>query len=239
MTIREMHYDYKQKLNKIDSQQYRNLRVPEIDWKINEAIDLFIKAVAEPKFRTMLGFEKSQRNIDDIRPLVVNAQALVLADNGDTTFTATLPNNYQHFVSVNKLTMKDGDCSVDAEKIYVRQHDDDFQQSSFDKSSFKWREANIRFYSGGIKIFTSGEFDVEHFSIDYIRKHVFVHNAQDFTAGSYNSLNGVVLSGSQNCELPDHTHREIVDLAVAITTGDLQIPDYQIKQAKLRMNQLN
>jgi hypothetical protein len=37
MTAREMHYDFKQKLNKIDSQKHRNLKVPEIDWKLNEA----------------------------------------------------------------------------------------------------------------------------------------------------------------------------------------------------------
>ena len=48
----------------------------------------------------------------------------------------------------------------------------------------------------------------------------------------------VPLTGTQNCVLPKHTHREIVDIAVLIITGELQIPDYQIKQAKLNMNKL-
>ena len=48
MTIQEMHYDFKMKLNKIDSEQYRNLRIPEIDWKLNEALEIFIKINAEP-----------------------------------------------------------------------------------------------------------------------------------------------------------------------------------------------
>ena len=49
MNVRGMHYDVKQKLNKVDSQQYRNLRVPEIDWKLNEAYEIFVKSVAEPR----------------------------------------------------------------------------------------------------------------------------------------------------------------------------------------------
>ena len=62
MNAREMHYDFKQKLNKIDSQKYRNLLVPEIDWKLNEAQEVFVKIIAEPRLRSQLGFEINQRN---------------------------------------------------------------------------------------------------------------------------------------------------------------------------------
>jgi hypothetical protein len=62
-----------------------------------------------------------------------------------------------------------------------------------------------------------------------------MQNAQDYVGGTYKLPNGVILTGSQNCELPDHTHREIVDLAALIITGQLQIPDYQIKQSKISL----
>ena len=45
MNIREMHYDVKKKINKLDSQQNRNLLIPEIDWALNEAMSLFIKMI--------------------------------------------------------------------------------------------------------------------------------------------------------------------------------------------------
>ena len=48
MTIQDMHYDFKKKLNKIDSQQNRNLLIPEIDWTLNEAQELFVKITAFP-----------------------------------------------------------------------------------------------------------------------------------------------------------------------------------------------
>ena len=63
MTISEMHYDFKKKLNKVDSEQNRNLLVPEIDWALNEAQELFIKMIVEPRQRSFIGFEKSQRTV--------------------------------------------------------------------------------------------------------------------------------------------------------------------------------
>ena len=67
MTIKEMHYDFKKKLNKVDSQQYRNLLIPEIDWALNEAQNVFVDIVSEPRLKTHLGFEKSQKNIQTLK----------------------------------------------------------------------------------------------------------------------------------------------------------------------------
>ena len=52
------------KILKIDSQKYRNLIVPEIDWKLNEAQEAFVKIIAEPRLKSQLGFEINQRTID-------------------------------------------------------------------------------------------------------------------------------------------------------------------------------
>ena len=53
------------------------------------------------------------------------------------------------------------------------------------------------------------------------------------------SLDGVLLTGSQDCELPEPTHREIVDIAVLLMAMELQLPDIQMKQAKLALNQFS
>ncbi len=234
-----MHYDFKTKVNKIDSQQYRNLRVPEIDWKLNEAYEIFVKSIAEPRYRNHLGFEVNQRTIDDIRTIVVNNQTLAVTQTGINEYTATLPTQYMFFLSCYVNITKEN-CGTKKVRARVVQHDDTHEESSFDNSSFEWREVNIRFYDGGIKVFTDGTFTVDNIEINYIRKHAYIHNAQDFLpSGTYNLPDGTALTGFQNCELPEHTHREIVDIAVLITTGELQIPDYQIKQAKLNLNQIN
>jgi len=237
MNIKEMHYDLKLKLNKLDSNQYRNLKVPEIDWKLNETIELFVKIVAEPKIATKLGFEISQRVIDDIRPLVVNQKTLSPFSQQLDFPVYELPVDYFDYLSTSSMIIKKDECSVKADKIFVRQHDDDFQSSPFDVSSFLWREVNIRFFDKGIKIYTE-DFSVESFAINYIKQPASVNNSESYVGGEYKTLTGVLLDTNVDCDLPTSVHREIVDLAVAIITGDLQIPDYAIKKDKLAYNQL-
>lgn len=235
MTVKEMHYDVKQKLNKIDSQQYRNLRIPEIDWKLNEAMELFIKMVAEPRQRSFMGFEKTQRTIDDIRTIVVNDNELTTTDLTDGSYSVTLPDNYMFHVSSYAKCTK-GNCQANI-RVDINQHDDKHEESPFDNSNFEWRDVNGRFYENGIRLFTDNTFSIQSLLLNYIRKPAYIHNAEDFLpGGQYNMPDGTVLTGSQDCELPEQTHREIVDLAVLIISGDLDNPNYQLKEAKLSLN---
>ena len=232
MTIKDMHYDFKKKLNKVDSQQNKNLLIPEIDWALNEAQELFVKMIAEPRLKSYLGFETNQRAIDDIRTIVVNNNCLNVYNN-----ISSLPSDYWHFVRA-EVEMSKGKCSGVKARVHIRQHDDDFENSNFDKSSFEWRTINGVFYENGVKFYTDGTFNIDKFCVSYIRKPRLIHNAEDFRNGTYKLPSGQILSGSVNCELPEHTHREIVDIAVLLVTGEIQIPDYQVKLTKLNFNNL-
>lgn len=244
MTIKEMHYDFKKKLNKVDSQQYRNLLVPEIDWVLNEAQNVFIDMVAQPRIKMYLGFEKSQKNIDDIRTLVVDNfcsdvihSTIPGTDSFSETVLVELPEDYRYFVKADVYIGK-GVCQNKKAKIFVREHDDEFENSPFDKSSFEWRTVNATFGGNSVTLYSDTTFSINKFCLSYLRNPVLIHNAEDFRNGSYNLPSGVTLTGSVDCELPVHTHREIVDIAVMITTGEIQAPDYQIKYAKLGLNHL-
>ena len=237
MTIKEMQYDIKFKLNKVDSQQYRNLRIPELDWVINEAYEIFVKSVAEPRTSNYLGFETSQRTIDDIRTIVVNDKNIIPTKLDNKTYVLSLPQDYMFYIAASVVITKKN-CSDRIARATLRQHDDRFESSPFDNSSFEWKEVNIRFYEDGIKLFTDGTFDIKEVKLNYIRKHAYIHNAQDFLpTGSYKLPSGTLLTGSQDCELPIQTHREIVDIAVLILTNNLELPTYQLKQAKVNLNQ--
>lgn len=236
MTIQEMHYDVKKKLNKVDSQQFRNLLVPEIDIALNEAIDLFIKIVAFPRFRTHLGFEKSQRSIDDIRSLVESEhypenQIDVVANQ------AVLPANYMFYISSFVKATKGG-CSADID-IRIVEHDDRPESDPNSKSSYEWREINAEFNSKGVRFYNDGSFEISKFCLSYIRKPKYIHNAESFNLQGYLSPSGTQYEGRQNCELPDHTHREITDIAVMLLSGELKNPGHEFTLAKLKLNQLN
>lgn len=232
MTIKDMHYDFKKKLNKVDSQQNRNLLIPEIDWALNEALEIYVKTISQPRIKSYFGFEVNQRSIDDIRTLVVNNQCLNVINN-----VVILPPEYWHFIKGN-ITMSKDSCVNVKGTFHLRQHDDDFENSPFDKSSFEWRTVNGVFFDGGIKVYDDGTFTNNQLCISYIKKHPYIHNAQDFRTGTYKLPSGIVLTGTSSCVLPEHTHREIVDIAVLLVTGEIQGQDYQIKLNKLNLNQL-
>ena len=234
MTIQEMHYDFKKKLNKIDSQQYKNLLIPEIDWILNEAQELFVKIVANPRKRSYLGFEINQRSIDDIRTLVRNDVFIV-----QNNLYFELPDDYMFFISGYGILNKEG-CREDRKcRLIIRQHDDKHEESPFDKSSYDWKEINGSFVGKSIKLFIDKKLTAKGLSIDYIKRPDYIHNAQDFLpTKSYKLPNNITLSGFKNCKLPEHTHREIVDIAVLIATNEIQSPDYKFKEEKLKLSQL-
>lgn len=232
MTIDDMHYDFKKKLNKLDSQKYRGLLIPEIDWTLNEAKDLYVKMIAKPRVKNHLGFEIGQRSIDDIRNIVVEESPIPVVLG-----VALIPDDYLFYITSYCMITKEGCSNIKSHKTFIRQHDDDFENSEFDKSSFEWRTVNGVFNKDGVKLF-SDDFQVNELRMTYIKQMKYIHNAQKFRNGQYVLPSGTLLSGSQDCELPEHTHREIVDIAVLLATGEIQSPDYQIKMNKLMLNQI-
>lgn len=227
-----MHYDFKRKFNKIDSQSNRNLLIPEIDWILNEAQNIFIKLVAQPRYQNNLGFETSSRTIEDIRSLVEDGYECVITND-----IAELPSDYFFYVKSYARISKNS-CNNVRASLIIRQHDDEFETSMFDKSSFEWREVNAVFNNKGLKLFPE-DFEINSVILDYIKKPKYMHNAENFGSGSYKLPSGEVLTGSQDCELPDHVHSEIVDIAVLIASGDISLPDYGVKLNKINLNQLN
>lgn len=242
MTIKDMHYDFKKKFNKIDSQQNKNLLIPEIDWTLEEAQNVYVDIIAQPRLRTYMGFEKSQKNTEDIRTLVVTDHCSniptftqIEGQPFPLSNTISLPTDYRYFIKGDIFISK-GICTNVKARLHIREHDDEFEESDFDSSSFEWRNVNGLFTQTGIKIYSDGTFAHNRACISYIRKPRRIHNAEDYAGGSYTLPSGQVLTGSVSCELPEHTHSEIVDIAVLIATGELQVPDYQIKQSKVGLN---
>lgn len=238
MTIQEMHYDFKQKMNRIDSQQNRDFKVPEIDWKLNEAQELFVKIIAEPRVGERLGLEYNQRTIDDIRTIVVDqkpSEGIVPGSYDGRSYMATLPEDYWFLAGARVYATK-GTCVNMVMETKRAQHDDEHEFSPFDRSSFEWRIVNMRFNSQGLRLFTDGTFEITLLIMEYLKQPRVMYNAADWQGGSYVGLDGVTYTGRQSSELPVGVHREIVDLAVMIAAGDINLPDFQMKQNKVKLN---
>lgn len=253
MNIIEMHYDFRQKLNKADSQMFRNLRSPEIDWYLNEAQLLFIRGIMDPRQRYML--EISPRGIDDLNTIIKRSDEVTpLSHEQDTDRYYFVIDDeisdYLYFIAGEcRIHREDCNGSSRIARVFEKRHVDTHERDEFYRSSYEWCQVNMQIevntfevsgqnvdkkvmvlFTDGDRL-TEGSFVIDGVYIDYLKKPI------PMFFGGYDSLDGnyTVASPTQNCELPDHVHTDVVDLAVLLASGSLQSPDYQLKMQKIQM----
>lgn len=232
MTIVDMHFDFKEKMNKIDSQTFINYRIPEIDRFLNDGMMIFIKNIAYPRNLKSSFVEKNQRTIDDIRTIVTEAKGVPINDG-----KCRLPNDYMFYVKAEALCQKEGDTKK--LRVIKRKHKDRFDANVFYNSSYEWGEVMGYFRGDDLYLFDDTTFQIISCDLSYIRSPRYMHNANGIRQGGGYSLgDGNMLTGTQDCELPEHTHNEIVDLAVMIAKGIVHEDGYRASQEKLRLDNL-
>lgn len=246
MKVQEMHYEVKRRINKVDSNQNRNLLIPEIDLALNEAQMLFVKMIAEPRVSYHLGVETTQRNIDELRTIIVHDSTINVNNN-----VAQLPDDYLYFLRAYATMSKTGCSNGVKARVYIQRHNDLFEESVFTKSSFEWRTVNGVFVEvgtadSGIQLSDINGVGYSNIILSYIRRPKLIYYGSGFGINGYKLPSGIYPNasnpndpnpGDQDCELPESTHNEIVDIAAMVITGDLASPDYQYKMAKLRFNE--
>tara|TARA_R110000772_G_scaffold156359_3_gene267439 strand:+ start:646 stop:1386 length:741 start_codon:yes stop_codon:yes gene_type:complete len=246
MTVQDMHYEFKVKLNKVASGNYPNLLIPEIDWYLNEAQEIFVKQRYGATNNTKSGFETSQKRIDDLRALVTQAVIPAIAeafpDLGMTqAYGCSLPGDYMFLIRSKAVSTK-GSCSERYLSCIQSQHDDlnNILTDPFYSPSFEWAETPIVFTntpSGSDLVgFTDGTFLISNFVLDYI-KHPQRIQFPSGVGGSYQLPDGTAVNADANSELAQHTHHEIVDIAVMLASGDMDNPNVQTKMMKTQINE--
>lgn len=245
MTIQELHYDFKLKLDKVDSQQKRNLKDWEVDWFLNDAIQVFLNQVVGGNNIRLTGFEEEQRRYDDIRTLVIKSPSslqppvsvLTINSNLYELPLASLAKDYYQLIRLRVDISKTG-CANKNVGVTQVQHDDldEAYLSPFSRPSFIWGDvlttygASTNNTNKGSIFFYTDNFSVIQAYPEYIKRPNRVH------IGTYTDLNGN--NTITQCDLPDTTHPRIVDLAVDIATGVIQSPNMlQYTQMKLKINE--
>ncbi len=257
----DMQYDFKMKLNKLDSQQRRNFLLPEIDWLLNEAQELYVKQVFNPRLEILPGFETEQRSRDTLRVLVTNARLGIAASqlavgNGLTYESDTLPEDYLFLIKL-EADFRDAKCyEGKGARVYVEQYDDEATRSPFNRSSLLWREFTLYAYQDRFLLPIGGK-EVERFAaqtgnrledslqliLTYLRRPRMIYTVPSegtFKEG-YTLPSGerpYAQNVSVGCELPEFTHREIVDIAVSVAAGIIKSEAFENYLHKLNMNQL-
>ena len=243
MNITEMHIAVNHGVDKIHAFQADTILNEEIDLELNKAQESFIKT----RYNSMgnrygKGFEQSQKRIDDIRLLVVE-EVLDACFRGQVypgffVDFVTLPTSEVYMFLVNHRSLvRHRNCTplvanVDWEmtgacdkremlsqftqviaKNKYSQHDDIYTllEDPFNTTKHSAPLTTIR--EDFIEVYTDDTFIVDRVSILYIRRPVEVS-----------------ITTLTDCELPIHTHREIVEMAVDSILEGISDPRYRTHQ---------
>lgn len=249
MTVKEMHRQFKISLDKVDSSSLPEFKPSEIDYYLNEACMRFIKTRYGRNNIYHQGFEETQKRTEDLKNIVVTRYTTPTLD---TFYTGTNMNIYN--VNLSQLyDIVDGVRTLDTSSVYMifakckakivnntcsqwvkceLSQQDDFTSSESDPfnqpTTYK---PLVLFEEGNILVNVPQGNSVSDFMITFIKEPNKIY------LGTY-PLPGVSFTGPVSevtCNLSNHTHPEIVQLAVTIALENIGSPRVQT-QVPINLN---
>ena len=237
MTITESHYDFKLKYDRVDSLSKPDFNVAEIDWILNEAQIVYIKQKYGLNNTYKTGFEGIQKRSDDLKALHVKyplqpklALTAIVATELYELQLSTLTYDYW-FMTGGKVEVIIGTCTTEATLKFMQEddrgeiQDDPFNNSHKHEILYNLAKSITATGNGSIYLYPNG-LTLGEISVSYIKK------PERVSTGTYAYIDNVTYT-EQGFELSEHTHSEIVDLAVEIAAGITDHPEFaQLKATK-------
>jgi hypothetical protein len=197
MNIQQMHIGVKLGIDRVDSNLIEDLLPQEIDYYLNEAINEYIKqqySIIKDESKSL----ESQYAIDNLRTILVSA---IITHTTSSTNNAsfTVPSDFYYYISgrliSNGTTKTLTNISSKAIKLYI--------ETEFNKPLF--REYPLIFEGNLMLVISDARDDIttSQLNLTYIKKPA------------------VVELSSTDCNLPEHTHFDIVRLTVNKILADI------------------
>jgi hypothetical protein len=206
----------KQRLNKLDSQDYDNIEC----WQVVEA---FNKAQVEWVRRQLHGInivkegdEQSTRRIDDLQLLLGTINIPFI--KSDISSYSDLPTNYLQWKRVD-VTAKKGCCDDRRMSVYLAE-EGNLNQLLFDeakKPSFEWAETFATLKSNRVNVYTNNDFDISSGALTYYRQPVRIE-----VQGCVDPYTGTQTVTNVECEFKDDIIEVLIDEAVSVLAGDIE-----------------
>lgn len=172
INIALLHKEIKEKVNKVDSNHYKDLKHHQLDSIINQAVFYFKEHFA---FVNRMPFENNQSRLDMISPLVVRNKEVSFTQVEDGQYKVTLPENYANLIRGYFY------CGNKQSPISIQKHDEltTILNDPYRKPSSTWSRAVGVF--GDSTFYVYGK-NINKIVIDYIKDHTPVF------FGGYNSI---------------------------------------------------
>ena len=235
MTSNAMQIEFKLLMDKIGAGGAALFLTDEIYSLLNIAMNKFISKRMYGNNPRRLGFEETQKRRDDLKELIrdyniaPNVHIASSADGGDINkpngVFVKLPSNYRHTIQ-EECTLHTGKRVSVTPTSYDRYNkiiNDPFNSPSkdvvyrLDFYSESTTAAGVTTITPRIELIGENNTAVTHYYLRYIK-------------------NPEVISADQNCELAEHTHKEIVRMAVLEALENTENPRYQ--SSKIELNEI-
>jgi hypothetical protein len=202
---------------------------------INEAIDKFYKTRYSGINSKSEGFEQSQKRIDDLRSLVKTEEYSAIT-NTDNRYEVELPSDYVMLLGdtagIQPIDDYNDPCwKRDEDGDYIIKRNDTIEATietidrqlgnSLSEHRLKYCTARpLRLIQGNkIYLYTDGKYKVSEYTITYLSKPVLL-DSKNITNTEYTSL-------------PEHTHMEIVKMAVQLYLATKPMEHYSAYSAEV------
>lgn len=220
MTDRQFQIEFERRLQLMDPELVRTNKLSSdtIFSFINEAIDKFYKTRYSGINAKSEGFEQSQKRIDDLRNLIKTASFTEEIINNGNIYTIELPEDYVLMLGdVAGILPTEGNeqCwEIDEEGDYVVKRADTIEatienidrqlNNSLSEHLLKYCTARpLKLTQGNqVILYTDGKYSVANYQITYLSKPQFLDSSN--------------ISNTEYTSLPEHTHMEIVKMAVQL-----------------------
>jgi hypothetical protein len=241
MTVKEMHREVKISLDKVDSASLPEISPSELDFYLNEAIHRFVKTRYGRNNIYKRGYEEIQKRTEDLKAIVktryvalsvhelysnaglnvYKANLSTISDVVNNVRVLDTESKYMFFSKAKVLITSNG-CSKWVKCELSQQ--DDFTAIAADPFNKALVYKPIVFFEDGNILIQSVEgCVVTDFLLTFIKIPTKVY------LGTY-PLPNVIFTGPVPeiaCDLSEHTHKEIVQLAVTIILENIGSPRVQ------------
>lgn len=206
----------KERLNKLDSQDYDNINC----WQIVEA---FNKAQVEWSRRQLHGInivkegdEASTRRKDDLQVLLIE-ESLDLSKQ-DVLYRSQLPEEYMQWKRVDIYAKQDC-CDKRRMIVYLAEEGNvnNLLRDKAKKPSFEWGETFATLKNDFVNIYTNNDFEIESGKIVYFKQPVRIQitNCTD-------PYTNTTPTQDVECEFKDDIIELIIDETASILAGDIE-----------------
>jgi hypothetical protein len=206
----------KQRLNKLDSQDYDNIEC----WQIVEA---FNKAQVEWSRRQLHGInivkegdEQSTRRIDDLQALLITSP--ITATDEEIAYSLPIPEDYFQWKRVD-VYAKNNCCADRRMTVYLAEEANLNQLLRDDakKPSFEWAETFATIKDNRVYVYTNGQFEISNASLTYYKQPTKIQ-----IQGCVDPYTSVETLIEVPCGFKDDIIEVIIDEAVSILAGDIE-----------------